>query len=156
MINIITGPRNSGKSSYFLRLYQEAGATDAGLFNLKRFDVAKNIEGYDLLLLPQREQIPLARLQDNIDCFKEEKTIQQGQLVFSQLAFDTATTYILSHPVLTHVWIDEIGKLEIQDLGYASLIRELLSRNINMTLTIRDSQLFTFLSAYAVSDFHIL
>lgn len=167
MVRIITGPRNSGKSTRFLQLYNEAGGADIGLFSRKRLDANNCVKGYDLILLPAESTIPLARVAGESVCFPKEDQLVQGQFVFSLSAFKLGHTYILNqcssqyqtqgsslfrNQSLSSVWIDEVGKLELQGLGYASLLQHLLKRNIDLTLVIRDTYLPDILTMYSIKE----
>ena len=151
MVNIITGSRDSGKSSHFLRLYKEAGSKDIGVFSLKLFDAGGGTTGYDLCLLPEGEQLPLARLSSDASVFTDTDCLYQGRFVFSRSAFEYATSYILKRLATSSiVWIDEVGKLEIEGLGYSSLLQQLLKQQTDLTLTIRDRYLPSFLAMYGL------
>ena len=151
MVRIITGPRNSGKSTRFLQLYNEAGGADVGLFSRKRLDANNCVKGYDLILLPAESTIPLARVACESVFFPKEDQLLQGQFVFSLSAFKLGHTYVLNQ-CPSSVWIDEVGKLELQGLGYDSLLRQLLKRNIDLTLIIRDTYLPDILTMYSIKE----
>lgn len=59
MIRIITGPVNGGKSTRFLKLYEESGDS-IGLYAKKLYNEEETIVGYNLILLPGKEEIPLS------------------------------------------------------------------------------------------------
>ena len=155
MVNIITGARDSGKSTRFFQLWKETGETDKGVFSQKRKNAEGNVDGYDLVLLPSLQTHPLAYLYNSTTPYPAEFNLLHGRFIFSQQAFENATEYILSHP-FTSVWIDEVGKLEFRELGYTRLLRVLLKKNTDITLTIRNSYIPTFLTIYQVTDFQII
>lgn len=155
MVHIITGSCNSGKSTHFLRLWQEAGGTDKGLWSKKQKDTEGNIIGYDVVLLPSMYICPLARTHST-GSLSSEFNLSQGRFLFSSQAFGEAMEYVLSSPLASSVWIDEVGKLELRELGYAPLLRTLLAHETDITLTIRDSYVAAFLEIYKVRDYRMI
>ncbi len=154
MIRIITGPVNSGKSSKFLKLYEEESGDGIGLYSQKLYDEKKTIVGYKLVLLPDKEEIPFIRLKESV--YRNENRYHiQGRFAFLKDTFEIAERYILSSPAHLPVWIDEVGKLELKSLGHHKLLRALLDSGREMTITVRDSLLNEMLGWYGIRE-HLL
>lgn len=155
MIKIITGPANSGKSTKFLRLYEEDGDS-IGLYSQKLYDEEKAIVGYNLVLLPDKEEeVPFIRLKESV-CQNTDRYLIQGRFAFPAETFKIGERYILDYPATNPVWIDEIGALELKGLGYDYLIRRLLESNRDITFTIRDIFLEKVLANYRIPEYKLL
>jgi nucleoside-triphosphatase THEP1 len=150
---IISGDRGEGKSTMMLRLYR-AQPNGIGVCSHKVYDelsspspqpTAPNdgVVGYDLCTLPEERRWPLARLTSHLHdlqlSFPTSDTISQGRFVFSQQAFDEANLY-LCNAITGHtprVWIDEVGKIELRDAGFAPAVRMALQHGVPLVLCVR-------------------
>lgn len=154
MIRIITGPVNGGKSTRFLKLYEESG-DGIGLYAKKLYNEEKTIVGYNLILLPGKEEIPFICLKESI--YQNENCyLIQGRFAFLKEPFEIAKRYILSSSDHIPVWIDEIGKLELKGKGYDKLLRRLLKSDREITITVRDSLLVDILNQYKIKEYRLL
>jgi nucleoside-triphosphatase THEP1 len=156
MIKIITGEKNSGKSTKFLRLYRETNPSAVGLFSEKLVDSAGSIIGYDLILLPTEERFPFILLKESINPDDADDYYLQGRFAFLKEAFSIAEKYILEFPANSPVWIDEIGNLELKGLGYDALLQSLMKSNSDLTFTVRDHLLEKIVSKYGIREYELL
>lgn len=154
MIKIITGPMNGGKSTQFLKLYEESGDGIA-LYSQKQYDESNTIVGYNLVLLPDKKEIPFICLKDSV-CSNEDRYFIQGRFAFLKETFEQAERYILSSPAHLPVWIDEVGGLELKGLGYSNLLHKLLESDRNIILTVRDRLLEKVLNRYKIRDYSLI
>lgn len=154
MIKIITGPMNGGKSTQFLKLYEESGDGIA-LYSQKQYDESNTIVGYNLVLLPDKKEIPFICLKDSV-CSNEDRYFIQGRFAFLKETFEQAERYILSSPAHLPVWIDEVGGLELKGLGYSNLLHKLLESDRNIILTVRDRLLEKVLNRYKTRDYSLI
>ena len=154
MIKIITGPMNGGKSTQFLKLYEESGDGIA-LYSQKQYDESNTIVGYNLVLLPDKKEIPFICLKDSV-CPNEDRYFIQGRFAFLKETFEQAERYILSFPDHLPVWIDEVGGLELKGLGYSNLLHKLLESDRNIILTVRDRLLEKVLNRYKTRDYSLI
>lgn len=145
---------NGGKSTQFLKLYEESGDGIA-LYSQKQYDESNTIVGYNLVLLPDKKEIPFICLKDSV-CSNEDRYFIQGRFAFLKETFEQAERYILSSPAHLPVWIDEVGGLELKGLGYSNLLHKLLESDRNIILTVRDRLLEKVLNRYKTRDYSLI
>ena len=116
MIDILTGPVRSGKTTSILNLR----------------DLKKHIGGFAtpdtngkriIVNLLSDEMAPFEKNENE----REANDVIVGKFRFSRQAFDLGHEWMMSHmenPSLTHLVLDEVGKLELQNLGFFSLFKD--------------------------------
>ena len=121
-VEIVTGAKNSGKTSNIIaRIASNLRKTYSGFYSVKIF-VADEFVGYDLVLLPSLECIPFLRLKP----FEWEEKI--GPFYINKMAISTVSKYVLSHyKQMNILFLDEIGRLELQDKGFSALLTTIVS-----------------------------
>lgn len=155
MIHFITGEIDSGKSTRFLSMYKDQKG-QIGLYSKKLYDDQNTIIGYNLVLLPEYKEIPFVRLKDSLSDYSESESYFRGRFVFSKVSFKIGESYILNNFNGNTVWIDEIGGLELKGLGFDSLIKTLLTKNIDIVLVVRNSLFLSVLNKYNIKDYIII
>lgn len=155
MVRIITGDIDSGKSRLFLQLYKQSGG-GAGLFSKKLYDENGEIIGYNLILLPDEQELNFITLKDYISETDLDAYLYQGRFAFLKSAFLTGEKFVMEQSGTVTVWLDEIGGLEIKGLGYHNLIKNLLYANRDLVITIRNTLLKSFIEKYKVDEYRLL
>ena len=155
MVHFIVGDINSGKSTRFLSMFKEQNG-QIGLYSKKLYDEYNNIIGYNLVLLPDHKEILFIKLKESLSNQADAEYYSRGRFIFSKKAFEIGETYILDNLKENTVWIDEIGGLELKGLGYNSLLKTLLARDVNLVLTVRLSLLNSVLERYKIEDYNVL
>jgi len=146
-IRIITGEKDSGKSTNFLALYQKEQKGIA-FYSKKQYDNQHIVSGYSLVILPYEITYPFIERCDNTTIPTEE-SYHQGAFAFRKETFQTAFQYIIHTPnKISEVWIDEVGKLELEGKGFSPILSYLLEFGIDMTLVIRKIYLQKFFDNY--------
>ncbi len=140
MINIITGETNSGKSTKFMLLFSKETSA-IGLFSKKLCNNQNKIIGYNLVLLPNKEEYPFIILKESVHPVHKDNYLYQGRFAFIKSTFEIGEKYILDNLSNHSVWIDEVGSLELKGTGYSNLIKKLIGKNINLTITIKSNLL---------------
>ncbi len=138
MITVVTGKKNSGKSSFLLDWFNN-DPRGVGALTVKRFR-GKQIEGYDLLLLPSGKRINLCGLiPDEYDPDPDE--IIMDHCIFDKYAFIEAKNYILDHlpDVEEPFWLDEISVLELDGEGFYPLLQFALSIHPEIRLGVNEA-----------------
>lgn len=154
MVHFILGDCNSGKSTRFLSLFnKEQGGI--GLFSKKLYNENNVIIGYNLVLLPENKEIPFIKLKESLSDQSESDSFFQGRFAFSIKSFQIGEDYILNNLNSNMVWIDEIGGLELKGLGYNSLLKTLLIRDIDLVLSVRTSLFDDILKRYNIKDYNL-
>lgn len=155
MIKVITGDIDSGKSTRFMQLYDQSG-NDIGLFSKKLYDENNQIIGYNLILLPEGRELPFIILKEEVLESEKENYLFQGRFAFLKESFKTGEQYILNHPDAETIWIDEIGGLEIKNLGFANLMKTLIQTDRNLIITIRNTLLRKFIKQFGIEEYEVL
>ncbi len=143
MINIVTGNKNTGKTTYLKKLYEKTQKGD-GFLCTKHFE-KNNFIGYDLLHLKTSEHIQFIRIKTKLPSNWIEK-YEIGIFSFSEQGFDFAEN-IIKNLIEEPVFIDEIGPLEIlEQKGFYALMNNLLDKKIYLTVreSLYDELLKTF------------
>lgn len=156
MIILVTGPKNSGKSTYLLNWF-ENDPKGYGVLSMKRFK--NNIHcGYDLIFLPSGKKLNLCNRYSVNDQIKDNDLIQ-GNYIFNQYAFDQAYSYITENITMSSlpIWLDEVGLLEIKGKGFMPTIRKIQHLNIEMRIGVRLSCVYEFARMIGnKNQFHII
>lgn len=155
MITIITGKKNSGKSTYLKQWYLEE-KNGCGIISEKIFLADSHI-GYNILLLPDEIKLPLCRLPQYTEDLSGAELIQQGRYLFSSEVFksvsDTLKEELPAHSVL---WLDEVGYLELFGYGYADIIDDAQKKQIELRLSVRETLLDKILHKFRLNDCRII
>lgn len=126
------------------------------MFSKKLYDKYNTIIGYNLVLLPELKEIPFIELKESLSDQSESDSFFRGRFAFSINSFKIGEDYILDNLNDNTVWIDEIGGLELKGLGYDSLLKILLSKDIDLVLSVRTSLVSEIIVKYNIDDYKIL
>lgn len=118
-ITIVTGPRDSGKSSWLRREFDSHGGV--GTIMPKVYDRENHI-GYNALILPSMEKVCV--------CRRKTSDVSGKKWEFLPGAFSLVKERVragVDWDGKSPFYIDEIGSLELAGEGHAPLLREILS-----------------------------
>ncbi len=158
-VAFILADHNQGKTSRLIHLSQtlEKGSFD-GYACVKRFSKKHEFLGYDLVRLTSGETMPALILKELYrDEFKDFFVF--GPFVFSRDAFYKAERTILSaleEPTITTIMMDEIGQVELRDLGYAWTLKEALKTDKQLVLCVNPRVLENILHHFKIHDFTLI
>jgi nucleoside-triphosphatase THEP1 len=154
---ILSGPIDSGKTSALTQLVTQiknSEETVAGVLSPKLYHNGK-FSGYDLALIRQETEVPLARLQPG------PGTFALGRFHFSRSAFRELSAELNPPPPSVFI-LDEIGPLELSGGGFASALPSVLMLPTTVLLTIREQCLtavieqFDLHAATVIRDYNML
>ncbi len=148
-ITIVTGNIDSGKTTFILSLYNEL-KRGSGFISKKRFvGEGKNISftGYDLVNLNTGENVPLAYKTEFIPQGWDEvcrrgpysfsgKGFKFGEEIIDRICENIEVGFqieIEEEPV----FIDEIGPLEMNGLGFSKGLRKILKAGKTLYIVVR-------------------
>jgi len=133
---LLCGAKNSGKTTQVQRMLQNASNAD-GLISPKVFSGKKHI-GYDLVHFQTKECVPLARSFASLSATWKEQ-VRQGKWSFSEEAFCFAKKTIekMVQRNASTLFLDEVGKLECMEKGFASLFTILQESKKDIFLVVR-------------------
>jgi len=141
----ITGEKRTGKSTLIHQVMDELKSKSVILDGFMSLPVIvkENHEGFDLLRINTNETIPLARV-------GIESSIKTANFGFYVDAFDYQHKIINSEKKLnTILLLDEIGILELRDLGWHSLVLDIRSKAYkSVILVIRKNAFFEITKKY--------
>lgn len=152
---VISGPRETGKTSHLLELFRELNIASAkfGGFVSKRILNDKETSGYNLF---STEEDNLGILmQDNLDYgngrigrfFINDKAFEKGNTLIEKLIYDSTDVIIL----------DEIGKLEATGKGWAASLRKTLNSNaVVVILSVNPEHLDKVTSTFGFTPYQII
>lgn len=154
-IFIITGKKNEGKTKFLFALkenLQRRNINVKGFLSLKKLD-EKIVIGYELLNIENGDKIPfLQRVEDenqrDIGAFKlNNPALIFGESIFQEIDVEAKNVIIM----------DEVGKLELQNEGWAPLIDNLLELKQSIfIISVRDEFLDTIISQFGLSNPQII
>jgi nucleoside-triphosphatase THEP1 len=143
---LVSGAINSGKTTKIKSLiasYKLANLSIAGFYSEKVF-VAKALVGYDLVLLSSNEKIPFLRINSL------GTTDSIGPYFINKKAFAFTDNELLDAKS-SIVIMDEIGRLELSNNGFSTLLTHLLATfNGELILAVRDEFLDEVISHWQI------
>ena len=156
MITIVTGAENSGKSS-FLESWFDQGKQGLGALSVKRYK--KGIfYGYNLMQLPEKEIIPLNCLVNANDQIGPE-TLINGPFIYYQTSFLWVEERLMPRicPGMKEpLWLDEIGKLELQEKGFNTLLRKAIDTHCELRFAVPETLLNDVIDKYKIQEAKII
>ena len=144
---LLVGGIGSGKTAAGLRLLSllRSYGIQVGGILAPRILKGEVTIGYSIIDLSNNATHPFAGL--------EPSDVQIGKFYLSQAGLDVAERTIINalneRPV---VFIDEVGRLEVQGKGHASAIRQLLQSNSVPVLLIRDTLVEQAVRTFEIAD----
>jgi nucleoside-triphosphatase THEP1 len=151
MIYIITGEINSGKSSYLLKLYNRNRIGD-GFYNRKLFSDSNYI-GQEIVKLSNGHSSPfsyksgyLPMYWDELFTYQDYSFSRSGLLFCSEIIRSS-----LNNPL--PCYIDEIGPLELQEIGLYQEFIEILQTKKDIYVVIRNRCLSDVLLKFKIDEY---
>jgi len=154
-VTLITADHNQGKTS---QLIQRSKTLEKGSFEgyacVKRFSKHHVFQGYDLVSLSSGEIVPALTLKE---LYQEEfkDFFVFGPFVFSRDAFYTAEMTLLKamqDPSITTLLMDEIGQVELMDMGYAWILKEALKTDKQCILCVNSRVVENVIRHFKIKD----
>lgn len=155
MIHIVTGKINSGKSTKMLALYQQHKAGD-GFLSVKRMHYQK-VHGYDIMKLSTMETKPIVIHEDYIR--KEVDIICQiGPYLFLKDSVDFVTNSIqkMINDHVSPIFLDEIGKLELDNQCFHSIFLQMVEENVDCYISVKEDLVEQVIQKYQLQDYEII
>lgn len=155
MLHIVTGDRNSGKTSKIKEIY----ATHGGDGFISDKIVQDGIfYGYELSRFSTGESIDFI-YENKYAPAHWEDTIKNIRFTFFMPAFNTAYHWI--NEIIRNenfpIYIDEIGKLELNKQGFYEMIKDVVNRrNKDIYITLRECYLIQFLEVFHITQYKII
>jgi nucleoside-triphosphatase THEP1 len=158
VIHIITGKMNSGKTTKIIETYQNI-QKGTGIVSKKKM-VGKSVYGFFGHVLSTGEDFPYFIHKSQLDDGKKhDRFIYQ---IGPYYVYETAQEFVEAFyktEIAKHtspLFFDEVGKLELQDKGFASSIREALQEDIELYMTVREDLIDSILVYFKIKDVEIM
>lgn len=158
MIYIFTGGIDSGKTSKMEAQYKVLPPDSRGDGIISRKIIADGkTAGYDFVHLDGEMSVPGIRLKEDING-NTDTVFSIGRYSILRDGFRFAESILRqcitdgSKPV----WIDEIGKLELDDGGFAGLLLQALKKSGTVYMTCRTEYLKEIIRAFSLTDYQVI
>lgn len=150
MITIITGDKNVGKTSY-LEAWYDREKRGVGFCSRKVWH-GETCEGYDLVFFPAGGSRPLMRVKE------KPASGSSSRFQVDPAAVLRAEQWMRSHPWsrTAPVWIDEIGRLELEGKGFDSLFRRVLAERREIRVVFRKQVLKDLIAQYGLRGYRLI
>lgn len=151
MVTFITGPINSGKTTYMKDLYDKTKAGD-GFISLKIIS-ENQVEGFDVLHLSSGEKRPLIRVVGN-EYPGWVENCRIGKYTFSDEAVNWVSGHIESFikDGVFPIFLDEVGDLEIDGKCFYRSLNILVESGLDLYLSMRDKNLYNVMDSFGITD----
>jgi nucleoside-triphosphatase THEP1 len=151
MVNIITGSINSGKTSRIIKLYETMGKGD-GFVSVKNM-YGNKVHSYEIMQLSNKEK-QLFILREDYLTKDWCELYKLGPYSFSLSVFkhieDTINRLIVSK--VTPIYLDEVGRLELENKCFHRILVELLESQCELYITVRKEYLDRLIDKYNLID----
>lgn len=151
MVTFITGPINSGKTTYTKSIYDGTKRGD-GFISLKIMSGNK-VEGFDLLRLSTGEKRCFIRpIGKETPGWVENCRI--GEYTFSDDAVNWASGHIdgfIRNGVFP-IFLDEVGSLESDGKCFHESLKKLVESGLELYLSVRDKNLSGIMEGFGIND----
>ncbi len=151
MVNIVTGKINSGKTTFCLTNYLDHGEGD-GIISLKTMKESSVLH-YTALHLKTQKEVLL------IDKFPKEEVIYQigpYSMLTSGYQFVKEQIGSMIDNHVSPIYLDEIGMLELEGLGFSNLLKVLLTLDIDIYITVRSDLVEPVIKYFSIQKYHII
>lgn len=150
-VTILSSERNGGKTSSLVQLAQQLSCDETvdigGVITTSNTDKTS----YYLQFIHEPEQYLLLT-----------ETPQHGWEPFGRFFYDPSVFLLAEQAILarleryTHVVIDEVGMMELKGLGHARLLKELMTKPIELIITVRTPFVKNITEAFNMRNYHII
>ncbi|TVP94652.1 MAG: hypothetical protein EA374_06380 [Acholeplasmatales bacterium] len=152
MLTIVTGSQNSGKTTALLKHFKQHGHGD-GFVAIKHFFGAQ-ITGFSAQRLSNGETQRLA-VHDTVGEVDFDIGCRMGPYAFSRstLRWIDEVVALLVAKRVQPIYLDEIGKLELNGEGLDKALRIVLSSGLDAVISVRTDLLSTVVKHYNLKDY---
>ncbi|GMQ60002.1 hypothetical protein AN1V17_44020 [Vallitalea sediminicola] len=147
MVNVITGAINSGKTSKIVNLYDRMKQGD-GFVSIKNMDKDK-VHSYEIMRLSNRKKHQFI-LREEFLTDEWYESCKIGPYSFSKptLNYIEETIRELIEAKISPIFLDEIGRLELQNKCFHKILVELLNNECEIYITVREDSLDDLIKKY--------
>lgn len=155
MVKIVTGKINSFKTTRMNYLF-DSNKTGDGFVSIKNM-VDSKVKSYNIKRLITSEE-RLFIIRDEFNNLNEKIACSIGpyQVLEKTLKHvETEIRYMIKSKV-EPIYLDEIGLLELQDLGFSKIFKEMLESGLDLVISIRTELLSKIVDKYNIKNYAVI
>lgn len=154
MINFISGPVNSGKSTRLLEIYRKIRSGD-GFYNHRCF-LNNEFIGQDLVRMSTGENIAFSRIKGHLQNDWDE-IYQFRKFSFSRRGFEFAEKVLYESIIKQElIFLDEIGPVELSGEGFFNIFHWIINNTDEAYVVCRDYCLEQVIRMFNVKEYRII
>jgi len=155
MVKIVTGKINDLKST---RLYQHylSHQLGDGFISIKHMS-GKQVHHYDALRLSTKKQKQFM-IHEQFFRQQEESLYKIGPYYVIKETMEEIEHSIreMIDRNIQPIYLDEVGQLELNDLGYAPMIKLILENHFDLIMVVREDLIEKVINKFQIKDFEIV
>ncbi len=156
MVTIITGPINTGKTTWLMKDFDSRKNADG--FACKKVKNNDEHIGYELVHLATGETCQFIRKINHIpegwnEAFRlgMHYTFSKEGFTFAEKICDEALAKGVSS-----FYLDEVAHLELKGQGFANILRRILSADIDLVLVVREALIEKICKSFGIKEYKIV
>lgn len=155
MITFLTGPIDSGKTSWLAKHYAKHAQGDG--FLARKIYRGTKVYGYEAIRLTTKETLPwLIRDDFYFDEFGDEARVGPFHANLQTLAQIEAAYETMMTQKVQPIYLDEIGPWELSGQGFDAIFRKLLAAKGDLFVAIRKDLLNAVVDYYGLQDYIVV
>ena len=164
MINIIIGKINSGKTTRMTQFYNKHPHGDG--FISRKIMIGTDVYGFNAIRLSDKFEIPFMiheryyfeneKISYEDEDIKYDYKIGPYHVLSSGIEFIEDTYINIFKKNVNPVFFDEVGKLELDELGYYKYIYKAISLNKDVFITVREDLLLDIIEKFKITKYEII
>ena len=156
MVTIVTGPINTGKTTWLMKDY--ASRENADGFGCRKVKENDEHIGYELVHLATGETCQFIRKINHISDGWNEAFRLGMHYTFNKEGFafaDKICDEALAKGVKCF-YLDEVAHLELKGQGFANILRRILAADIDLILVVREALVEKICQAFDIKDYKVI
>ena len=156
MVTIVTGPINTGKTTWLINDFKSKENADG--FACRKIRINDEHIGYELVHLATGETCQFIRKITHIPENWNEAFRLGMHYSFNKEGFAFAEK--IANEALAKVikcfYLDEVAHLELKGQGFADILRRILTAKIDLVLVVREALIEKICEAFGIKDYKIV
>ncbi len=156
MVTIVTGPINTGKTTWLMRDFSSKKNADG--FGCRKVKINNEHIGYELVHLSTGESCQFIRKIDHIPEGWHEAFRLGMHYTFNKEGFSFADK-ICDEALAKGVkcfYLDEVAHLELKGQGFANILRRILAADIDLILVVREALVEKICQTFGIKDYKLI
>jgi nucleoside-triphosphatase THEP1 len=154
MVQIVTGKMNSFKTTKMIELFNQLGGD--GFVSVKKM-VGSEVHSYHIMQLSTGESALFIGKENNIpEDFEIESQIGPYLVSKQTLLLIESKLRSMIKAKVEPIFLDEVGLLECNGLCFASILKELLTSNLELYLSIRSDLVDLVVDTFHINNYNII